>query len=78
MKTKSAALGVAAVLLAGGAALVTVATANANNAPATSTPTAACVHEDSPGPCYWDARTMGNHKGRSFYVDAAQVVHYKD
>lgn len=29
-----------------------------------------CVTEDSPGaatgPCYWDARTRGNHQGRSF------------
>lgn len=28
----------------------------------------ACAHEDSLGPCYWDATTQGNHKGRSFVV----------
>ena len=27
-----------------------------------------CVTEDSEGPCYWDARTMGNGEGRSFTV----------
>jgi len=25
-----------------------------------------CVTEDDPGPCYWDAMTMGNGRGRSF------------
>lgn len=29
-----------------------------------------CATEDSPGgatgPCYWNARTRGNHQGRSF------------
>jgi len=25
-----------------------------------------CVTEDDPGPCYWDATTMGNGRGRSF------------
>lgn len=28
----------------------------------------ACAHEDSVGPCYWDATTRGNGKGRSFIV----------
>lgn len=26
----------------------------------------ACAQEDSPPPCAWDAKTQGNHKGRSF------------
>lgn len=39
-----------------------------------------CVTEDAPGPCYWDARTMGNgperiangeDPGRSFVVEPA-------
>lgn len=29
-----------------------------------------CVTENSPGPCYWDADTMGNGEGVSFNVDA--------
>lgn len=28
----------------------------------------ACAQEDSPGPCYWDAKTRGNGMGRSFIV----------
>lgn len=36
----------------------------------------ACAEEDSPGPCYWDAETFGNGRGRSFYVDDEQGVHY--
>jgi len=35
-----------------------------------------CAEEDSPGPCYWNASTMGNDVGLSFYVDAQQTVHY--
>lgn len=27
-----------------------------------------CKHEDSTGPCIWDARKRGNGKGRSFVV----------
>ena len=38
--------------------------------------TVPCAQEDSPGPCYWDASTMGNGVGLSYTVDAAQVVHY--
>lgn len=38
--------------------------------PASPAPVPPCVTEDSPGaatgPCYWDARTRGNHTGRSF------------
>jgi hypothetical protein len=36
----------------------------------------ACAEEDSAGPCYWNASTMGNGVGQSFTVDAQQVVHY--
>lgn len=35
----------------------------------------ACVHEDAPGPCVWDATTSGNGHGTSFWVDPAQHVH---
>lgn len=28
----------------------------------------ACVTEDDPGPCYWDAEHRGNGQGRSFIV----------
>ena len=35
-----------------------------------------CAEEDSPGPCYWDAATMGNGIGLSYTVDAEQTVHY--
>lgn len=37
---------------------------------------AACELEDSPGPCYWNADTMGNGTGTSFYVDAAGTYTY--
>lgn len=37
---------------------------------------APCATEDSPGPCYWDARIHGNGKGRSFIVHADQSVEY--
>lgn len=37
----------------------------------------ACAEEDSAGPCYWNASTMGNGMGQSFTVDARQVVHYR-
>lgn len=75
MKTKSVIFGVA-VLLAAAVSLSAYSIAAAD-APASNVPTAPCTHEDSAGPCYWDAQTMGNGKGRSFYVDAEQVVHYK-
>ena len=32
---------------------------------------APCEHEDSPGPCYWDAQERGNGAGRSFVVEPA-------
>jgi len=35
-----------------------------------------CIHEDSPGPCYWDARERGNGQGTSFVVDADDVITY--
>ena len=37
-----------------------------------------CAAEDSPGPCFWDASTMGNGRGRSFVVGVDQVVRYSD
>lgn len=37
-----------------------------------------CVTEDSPGPCYWDAKTMGNGQGRSFTIDTNQHITYWD
>lgn len=36
----------------------------------------ACLEEDSPGPCFWDAQSRGNHRGRSFYVGADGSVTY--
>lgn len=36
----------------------------------------ACEMEDSAGPCYWDARTLGNGKGTSFYVTPNDRVVY--
>ena len=35
-----------------------------------------CIAEDSPGPCYWDADTMGNGLGHSFTVDQFGHVTY--
>ena len=38
-----------------------------------------CVTEDSPGPCFWDAKTQGNGKGTSFWVLAdGTVAHVTD
>lgn len=37
----------------------------------------ACQYEDGPGPCYWDAQTRGNGKGRSFTMDADGEVTYR-
>ena len=42
----------------------------------TLTPYTACISEDSPGPCYWDAATRGNRTGNSFIVNADQSVTY--
>lgn len=28
-----------------------------------------CAHEDSPGPCVWDAQQQGNGHGNSFTVN---------
>jgi hypothetical protein len=36
----------------------------------------ACITEDSPGPCYWDAAKRGNGSGRSFLVNPDQKVIY--
>jgi hypothetical protein len=36
-----------------------------------------CATEDSPGPCYWDASTMGNEHGRSFLVMTDGEVFYR-
>jgi hypothetical protein len=36
----------------------------------------ACPTEDAPGPCYWDADTMGNGEGKSFTVDRFGNVTY--
>src|SRR5690606_5775966 len=35
-----------------------------------------CATEDAPGPCYWDADTMGNGEGKSFTVDRFGNVTY--
>lgn len=60
------------------AALLTLAalavTPHADAAPLKRLP--ACAFEDSKGPCYWDAATRGNGKGRSFWVDAHNRIHY--
>lgn len=37
---------------------------------------AACQYEDSPGPCVWDARHMGNGSGKSFIRKASGRVEY--
>jgi hypothetical protein len=63
-----------------GVALATPVTALADDEPATDTGywglsvphyqrylTTPCQYEDSVG-CYWDARTMGNGEGHSFYA----------
>lgn len=39
-------------------------------------PMAACQYEDSPGPCVWDARHMGNGEGSSFVRRPAGHVKY--
>lgn len=37
-----------------------------------------CITDDGEGgPCYWDAQTMGDHTGHSYYVDADGTLHYK-
>jgi hypothetical protein len=36
-----------------------------------------CANEDGPGPCFWDAGTMGNGHGDSFTIDANGVIHYR-
>ncbi len=41
-------------------------------------PSQPCLTEDSKGPCFWDAGTRGNGKGRSFWVDINGGVHYLD
>lgn len=69
---------IAALLFAGAA--LTACSAQTTPLPAPSTTPAAsvpaCAQEDSPGPCFWDAKTQGNGKGRSFFVDAAGNVYY--
>ena len=40
------------------------------------TPYTACISEDSPGPCYWNAAQRGNGTGTSFIVNADQSVTY--
>jgi len=53
---------------------VPVVTVPAELLPSTVPP---CAMEDSPGPCHWDARTMGDAPGgRSFVVDGSGAVHY--
>lgn len=37
-----------------------------------------CEYEDSAGPCYWDADSMGNGMGDSFVVDESGAVEYVD
>lgn len=55
----------AALLIVLAAGLITHATE-----PSAPAPVPPCVTEDSPGaaggPCYWNARTRGNHQGHSF------------
>lgn len=41
-------------------------------------PTAPCEFEDGPGPCLWDAQSVGNQRGHSFWIDCAQTFHYFD
>ena len=35
-----------------------------------------CAEEDSAGPCYWNAATRGNGRGRSFLVTKSGAVVY--
>ncbi len=37
-----------------------------------------CENEDGPGPCKWNARTMGNGVGNSFWIDSMACFHYLD
>lgn len=47
-------------------------------APDQPQPYAACITEDSAGPCIWNANESGNGRGRSFVVTADQEVIYLD
>lgn len=42
---------------------------------AACSPQQQCAQEDSPGPCYWNATTQGNHVGTSFWIDSDQNIH---
>ena len=36
-----------------------------------------CITEDSDGPCYFDAESRGDGKGRSFWVDGRNMLHFQ-
>lgn len=61
-----------------------VTAAGADSAPAVgivrhaTIPTAPCEHEDGPGPCFYDAGSVGNGQGLSFWIDCEQFTHYLD
>lgn len=83
MKTRSAVLGAAGLFIAALSMSACAPTAQTQPEPSvvvvpSPEATPPCAEEGSPGPCFWDAATRDNKAGRSFYVDAAQVVHYKD
>lgn len=61
-----------------GTAIVGIAAGITGTALLTPTPeptTPACATEDATG-CYWDADTMGNNAGQSFYTDNNGTVYY--
>lgn len=80
IKAKIVTIAAVALVLAGGGAGASWAMSGSSHpAPASTTDPRklpACATEDSNGPCYWDAATRGNHLGHSFWVDAANHVHY--
>ena len=58
------------------AALAGFGTGAAFDALAGPGPIPACVTEDAPGPCRWDATEQGNGTGRSFTIHSDGRVEY--
>lgn len=68
-----------ATILAITAAIIGVALANSTDTEDWTRGYEPCATEDSVGPCYWDADTMGNGEGRSFVVEPdGQVIYVSD
>jgi len=60
------------------ALLAGLATGAAHDAATAPEPVPACVTEDAPGPCRWDATEHGDGAGRSFTVLPDGSVLYDD